>query len=327
MKSVKIPYLGLVERTSLFYENLNSGIVKDLMCLSGDWEITGSKQTKHIAICESDHGKIIMKPCIRDAKWIQKSWFYDNEFTTAHRESIFWVAARDVFNLSEFIPETTTFKTENTVWSAMRWVDGDPYNQVCQLEKYGHSDVLFRLAIMDIILGNSDRNPTNIVISDKGKLRLIDNSMSFDYEGVVKKRVPAYAIHLTNRSVPTSVLSWIRCLDSENLEGLLRMAGVPIECVSIAAARLNEAKKWCNEVTKNKSASMNLGWLLEILEIHEGLPTESFFKKRKAFYSNINRGISFIYTGIDSLGGYIRTLLSTTISGGGTAIASIESAE
>lgn len=160
--------------------------------------------------------------------------------STAEREALFYVAASEFFNLDRYVPTTAVIfdsKTERKM-SVMEKFDGFHFyvkkpNQagVKAIKTLGNSGVLEKLAIMDISLGNCDRNKLNYMLNESGEIGLIDNSFLFNFKDEI---IPAYILdysiikgqNLKNILIQQSTIDWICGLDVFAFKDFLESLGV-----------------------------------------------------------------------------------------------------
>lgn len=175
--------------------------------------------------------------------------------STAKRETIFHNLARDFFGLGEYVPTTSTFQHPQTGQdhSAMELVpyakhysskDEDPEIQQKLIEA-GESGILDKLAIMDIVMGHSDRHRLNYVTSPTPPyIHLIDNSLIFDYSDAY---LPSYIYDFHKLKgdpdfggllLTEDTCKWLLKLDPFSLMAQLNRQGVPEKLVFEAVSRL-----------------------------------------------------------------------------------------
>jgi hypothetical protein len=167
---------------------------------------------------------------------------YDSckSITTAEREALFYIVASEYFNLERYVPVTSVIldSTTDRKMSVMEKFDGFHFyskkpNQhgVKAIKTLGNSGVLEKLAIMDIALGNCDRNKLNYMLNESGEIGLIDNSFLFNFKDEI---IPAYILDysiikgqdLKNILIQQSTIDWISELDIFKFKELLEELGV-----------------------------------------------------------------------------------------------------
>jgi len=197
------------------------------------------------------------------------SLFANPEFLTSHREAVFKRLADSFFGLGHAVPETTLFKNpkDGKVWSAQKFIKSKEYNK-SDLSHLDDTGDLHKLAIMDTILGNQDRNKSNVRVNE-GTPVLIDNALSFDYNGLYGSETPAYAEHLLRRPVPKSVHKWISGLDENKLINEASKYNVPEQTKKLMSNRLSEIKRWSSRMAANPHWNQNFGNALEITRMHK----------------------------------------------------------
>lgn len=256
----------------------------------------------------ADGSKIIIKPPIDIKKLMPKikkecldscstSYFDNTNSLSTHRESAAYILFSKFFGL-DFIPETELFVNPFThqVMSAQKFIENSvKFEHHEQLKQYKNSDIIFKLAIIDTILGNNDRNKGNVLISD-GKIHLIDNAFIFDYINLVRTKIPSYSKHLLRYDVPQSVFAWGRNLNVIDISNIMTDLRIPSDLVFMVFSRMNEFFNWLDIAEGNKGFSRNLGNLLEILRCFcftDAKKHRKNVKKRDEVYRRSRRGCVF----------------------------------
>lgn len=189
--------------------------------------------------------KVLVKPEIKSS--------YDNvgDFSTSQREVLFKNLASDFFKLGEYVPNVAFFKHPETKkgHSAMElvpesWHFSNDRKTIKILKEKANSGVLEKLAIMDHIMGNSDRvSHLNYLLSlNSPNIHLIDNSLIFNFND---KMIPSY-IHDQMRTDPLyldkhikdDTANWIQTMDVFEFKHQMDSHGVPIELSAESIKRL-----------------------------------------------------------------------------------------
>ena len=187
----------------------------------------------------------------------KSSSFHDEKFTSAHREATYDKLANDVFGLGQYVPKTTVFRhpLSNKPWSAQEFVPGlqEPNNSNKDLEKLHQNGDLYKISLMNMILGNNDRHRGNYAFDAAGNLKLIDNGFSFDFMNDHGEFLPNYISTDDNSlrfegSVPESVHKWLYSIDPVQLSKQLKDSGAPQHLVDMTLKRLYDAKAWSSIV-------------------------------------------------------------------------------
>lgn len=188
------------------------------------------------------------------------SYFDHPTFTTAHREAAYSKLADEVFHLGEYVPKVALFKhpISGKTWSAMQFIPGlkpitpkSLANDTKSLEENGD---IYKMAIMNMILGNNDRHFNNFLKDASGRIHLIDHGLTFDYNHITTGVLPVYADDpngnhsIMDNNVPESVHQWLWSLDSLDLANKLQKMGAPHDIVMTAVQRLADARSWSNMV-------------------------------------------------------------------------------
>lgn len=205
----------------------------------------------------------------------QVSFFDAPEFSTAHREAAYSKLASNVFNLGEYVPRTTVFRhpLSSRPWSAMEFVKGavpvTPETREADLKHLKDNGDLYKLAIMNVILGNNDRHMNNILKDPSGKIHLIDHGLTFDYGNQVRTAaVPKY-VHdkehdysVLDEDIPESVHQWLWSLDIPKMANAMHEMHIPHDIIMNASQRLADARGWSNTVQHGRKDNPN---------VHKGL--------------------------------------------------------
>ena len=230
------------------------------------------------------------------------SHFLNRDFQTSHREAAFHDLSKHVFAMDHFVPPTTVFRhpKTNRDWSAQKYIsNATPFINKGQLAGHTDSD-LHKLALMESVLGHNDRNKSNVVFDEGGRMKLIDNALSFDYSHRYGTPVPSYAAHLQGSEVPKEVHNWIDTLSGDELGTRLSNMGAPSKVVNAATSRLNSLKEWSDTVRTQKGYSQDLAGGLEVVRSHRinpigsGLDNES---TKRAAWSRIESGRPYVDSG------------------------------
>jgi hypothetical protein len=228
---------------------------------------------------------------ISNANGADRSYLTTPQFTTAHREAAYHKLADQIFGMGQYVPRTAVFRHPATgkPWSAMEFIPGaetikDPHTDKSVKELEDNGDV-YKLAIMNMILGNNDRHKNNFIKDPSDKFHLIDHGLTFDYNHITTDVVPAYAQHLLNKPVPESVHQWLWSLDLEKMADTMSEMGAPHDIIMTAAGRLADARKWSNLVKHGSRA-----YEVDPNEVHRGLgPLYEMIKARQHKFSAEDR--------------------------------------
>ena len=203
------------------------------------------------------------------------SFFDAPEFTTAHREAAYGKLANDIFNLGEYVPRTTVFRhpLSSRPWSAMEFIPGaqpvTPETRDEDLKHLKDNGDLYKLAIMNVILGNNDRHMNNILKDPAGKIHLIDHGLTFDYGNQVRSAaIPKYVHDKENNysvldeDIPESVHQWLWSVDTSKMANAMHKMHIPHDIIMNAVQRLADARGWSNTVQHGRRDNPN---------VHKGL--------------------------------------------------------
>lgn len=219
------------------------------------------------------------------------SYFNDPKFTTAHREAAYAKVANDVFKLGQYVPRTTVFRhpLSDRPWSAMEFVKGatpiTPETREKDLGKIKENGDIYKLAIMNMVLGNNDRHMNNVLKGPSGDIHLIDHGLTFDYNHITTGVLPQYVddhkegYSLLDEEIPESVHQWLWTIDSVHLANSLHKMNAPHDVIMNAVKRLGEARGWSNDVhhgsRQYKEMNKGLGHLASIIKARNFSVTEA----------------------------------------------------
>jgi len=113
---------------------------------------------------------------------------HENEFglSTSQREALYHNLAHNAFGLGKYVPTTGVADINGDHFSVMEVIPkAEPYNESNRKHKKIMDEArdkgdIQKLAIMNTILGNSDRHGGNYMLSPKG-LHMIDHGLAFNY--------------------------------------------------------------------------------------------------------------------------------------------------
>jgi hypothetical protein len=234
-----------------------------------------SKDDALIGWYKSAHGKnAYVKPAVHHN--VDSLSPGDEEYLTGpEREAIFHNMAHNYWGLGDHVPTTAVFNHPETgvLHSAMEIVpNASHFKKQGQktlkqnLKNLGDNGTLDKLAIMDTVQGNSDRNSRNYLLSNNNpNIHLIDNALSFDYSDSF---VPHY-LHdyhgLTNQSsheaqMHPNAKKWLMQLDPYYLGTELSRQGVHPKLINNAVSRL---------LSMQSEASMGRNNLHDIIFSHD----------------------------------------------------------
>jgi hypothetical protein len=178
----------------------------------------------------------------------------EHYLSTARREVVFYLIAKDFFGLGQYVPTTALFKHPQTEveHSAMEqvpfathvYIKSNGHESRDQLVQAGDKGDLDKLAIMDTIMGNSDRYRHNYMTSPNPPyVHLIDNALIFNYNN---NYIPQYLSdyhHFKGDNIDTvnlhpDAINWLLSLDPFELGNQLSTLGVHQKNVNEAVSRL-----------------------------------------------------------------------------------------
>lgn len=158
--------------------------------------------------------------------------------------------ARDFFKLGHHVPMTSAFinPTDRHVHHAVAAIPGvrsgmhpkdhEEYDKT--INDLAAKGTLHKLAVMDYILGHSNRHSNNLVIDSQGHPHLISNEKSFSEQ----PNVPEYwhTVNPTNKIVDHHTREWVSGLNEKELAALMRHNGLTKKHTEDAYNRLVNIK-------------------------------------------------------------------------------------
>jgi hypothetical protein len=196
----------------------------------------------------------------------ETSGFLLPNFRTTHREVAFNYLADNVFGLGEYVAKTALFSHPKTKlpWSAQEFIEGQDVSlDLSNISHYKNSGILEKLAVMDIVLGNSDRNISNLKLDSNNQLKLIDNAACFDYAGRFGQNYPAYIKYHLEKAPSLDFHKWLNSIKISNLRDHLNKIKCPKPLLNVALRRLKAIQKWSKVVRNNPNFSQDLAGALD----------------------------------------------------------------
>lgn len=195
------------------------------------------------------------------------------EFNTAHREVLFHNLAHNFWGLGKHVPTTSLvhdpvlaeekdrvefeeggdYEGHAPNHSVMEYVRGakhyssrnQEHNNI--INKAGKDGTLHKLAIMDLVSGNTDRHNGNYMISKKG-IHLIDHGFTFDYNtrdlySPSYLQPSRYVDKFNQQKIHPDAKKWLNSLKEKDLEMHLKAHKVPSHIEKDMIKSLKIAKK------------------------------------------------------------------------------------
>ncbi len=205
------------------------------------------------AFMDGPQGKVFVKPGTDkpDARF--------HNLDSAHVESAFHNLA-PVFGLGDAVPKTVAFTHPETgvKHSAQQVVEGrHPLDSESRqdLHRWHDSGLMPKMAVMDYVLGNSDRHDYNYMIRKDGTPALIDNGRAFRYDGF---DVPGYA-EKNDDEFDDRAKHYINSLNADEIGDAMRAQGLPPRVVAAATERVHALQgRVASEIPTRYSTLRNL---------------------------------------------------------------------
>jgi hypothetical protein len=193
-------------------------------------------------------GYVKPEPTRGDFKWDRWSRpELQQQFSAGDREALYHNLANDFFGLGAHVPTTASFvhpKTGEKMTISERvpnaaHYDNDNDDHGFALQQAGQNGSLDKLAMMDLVLGQADRNPGNYMMTEHAPfVHHIDNGLIFNHQPSPdnKSEIPAYLGDYTKLAgegalqqspVHPHAAQWVLGLNPDDLHNRLVAAGVP----------------------------------------------------------------------------------------------------
>lgn len=164
---------------------------------------------------------------------------------TARNAAAYYAAAKDFFGLGENVPVTAFFHHQTApmegspLFLATEHTTGHPaiLGSLFEDSLLSNKDLLHKIAIMDTVLGNSNRNYSNILMGENPKL--IDNENAFEYSNAS----PFHISICGNEIMPLSTKEWLLAKDPKKLAEILATHHVNLNCIKKALYALKIYQK------------------------------------------------------------------------------------
>ncbi len=228
-------------------------------------EISGG-QTKGLAPEGSATGwyknlngkSVLVKPAFDNPKNDDLEPGSGDYVSTADRETIFHNVAKNYFGLGNHVPTTASFKHPNTKHphSAMEMVPdathvipkSNSHESRDHLVGAGDTGQLDKMAVMDMVMGNADRNRLNYMTSKNSpNVHLVDNASIFNYKSQFPDDdLPTYLTDyhhakkqkFDDAHMHPEAINWLVKLDPFELGAELTAQGVHQSIANQAVSRL-----------------------------------------------------------------------------------------
>ena len=176
---------------------------------------------------------------------------------TARSEGAYYNLAHDVFGLGHYLPTVGVVRhpqtgSENAVIEHVRnpqHVEQGELNdeQAETMDRLHKRGDLHKMAIMDYVLGNADRNSTNhLFTSDEPGFKLIDHGQAFRHGDDRSERLPQY-MNLNpaaeHSAMHPETQKWLRGLSSADLVHHMQRLEVPEPTIRQAVKRLEDLRQ------------------------------------------------------------------------------------
>jgi len=186
----------------------------------------------------SNTGRVIWKPASGEDPSLRSTIVGG----TGHRREVAASVVADILGMDDLVPKTTFRTQQGKHGSAQHWVEnaGAALGEV-ESRRYGtNPDDVGRAAILDYLIGNTDRHQKNWLVGADGKMHLIDHGLSFpDHylrENYANSAIMAKA---AERGLPITDEMKKKILDSwPEIEESLRHTGIDEQAIDLARKRM-----------------------------------------------------------------------------------------
>jgi hypothetical protein len=181
------------------------------------------------------------------------------QYPVADREALYHNLAHEFFGMGAHVPTTAAFTHPKSgekmtiserVPNAAHYDDDNDDHQFA-IQQAGQNGSLDKLAMMDVALGQWDRNPGNYMVSEQAPfVHHIDNGLLFNHHPAEdnKSQIPDYLQHYHQLSgeapsmeespIHPHAAQWVLGLNHEDLHNRLVAAGVPAPFARASSHRL-----------------------------------------------------------------------------------------
>jgi hypothetical protein len=192
---------------------------------------------------------------------------HDEELSDARREVLYHNLAKDFFGLGQYVPRVALIRHPRTgqEHAVIEHAEGEhpegdsamsmPAHQKQHLMALGDSGELDKLALMNMITGNSDRHAGNYLLnSQNGALKLIDHGNAFDSQSVTPPIIPHYIAAyqqlrherdgqtMFEQQIHPEAAKWASALDPAKLQVLMQQHQVPEDYINESVRRAQAIK-------------------------------------------------------------------------------------
>lgn len=175
------------------------------------------------------------------------------DFTESQREALYHNLARDFYGLGEYVTPTAAITHPKTGqrMTVVQHTPGEHFEHAhynpdpkhsAHMKALHDSGELHKLAIMNQINHTPDRHDMNYMLTDNGKLKLIDHGFAFSKQPLYGSYIPHY-LETGHDGARTATLhpeaaKWVQGLKPEELEMQMRRHAVPEAYIHEARRRL-----------------------------------------------------------------------------------------
>jgi hypothetical protein len=185
-----------------------------------------------------DNGRAIWKPSSGEAQNLRNSI----EPGTSHRREVAASVVADILGMDDLVPKTTFRTQQGKPGSAQHWVEGTQQaTGETAGNRYGNNpENVGRAAILDYLIGNTDRHMNNWLVGADGRIHLIDHGLSFPKHHERKHYAnSAIMAKAAEKGLPISDEMKKKLVDSwPEIEESLRHLGIEESAIELAKKRL-----------------------------------------------------------------------------------------
>ena len=189
----------------------------------------------------------------KDEGYLGDAYHPRSGLSSSQREALYHNLAHGPFGMGKYVPTTGVAEHKGTHYSVMEVIPkAEHYNENSRKHRNVLHDArqngdIQKLAIMNMIMGNSDRHGGNYMISPKG-LHMIDHGLTFNYNKNNRDIFrPDYLDHAYPELGPVDLhpeaIKWLKGLDSKQFQAHLKAHGIDPQFKKSILGALQSAKK------------------------------------------------------------------------------------
>jgi hypothetical protein len=195
--------------------------------------------------------------------WVRHPW----NLPEARQEGVYSNLARSFFGMGQYVPPVAVVRHPKTgiEHAIVAHAPGEersyanPEHQKV-MKSLGDSGELDKAAFMNLVMGNTDRNPENYLVDTKANtMHLIDHNLILREDPQLGPAYMGYGAVDKKAPVHPEAIKWAQQLNPDELEAQLRRHEIPEPSIHGATERLRSLQKL---LTKNPTVARSLALTL-----------------------------------------------------------------